>query len=295
MASTGSKWLMGCGIGCGVIVLLIIIVGTVGYFFIKDTVDTFKEAEASQDRVEELYGTVEDYCPEASGTFSADRIEAFLAVRDSMSPIIREWEEGLDDFSQDIEDVANKKNTFWKVLGLIGKGVGAIPEMVAFYTARNEALLHAEMGMGEYYYMYALIYYSWLGNSVADGPDFQLMGNNMGGRTYRYDRDDKTGKKEYEKDVREERRDRITRIVRNTIRPMMECQLEDLKDRGVHNSWRRALEAELDALEADSDRLPWQRGLPRVMDRSLRPFRERLEVSYSTLMNPLEIGPGEEW
>ena len=76
---------------------------------------------------------------------------------------------------------------------------------------------------------------------------------------------------------------------------MMECQLEDLKDRGVHNSWRRALEAELDALEADRDRLPWQRGLPRVMDRSLRPFRERLEASYSDLMNPLEIGPGEEW
>ena len=243
--------------------------------------------------MEERYGKVEDYCPDPKGFIPEERIEIFLAVRDSMAPVIKEWEEGLSDFSEDIQDVENSKKPFWKVLGLIRKGIGVIPEMAAFYTVRNEALIKEDMGEGEYTYLYILIYYSWLGKSPADGPEFNIMGDNSGSRTFRFD--DDHDKQEYVEDVRERRQYRITEKVRKLIRPMMRCQLDALKEQGIHNSWRSSLKAELDAMNDDRDRLPWQKGLPRSMDTSLRYYRDRLEASYSPMMNPMEIGPDRNW
>jgi hypothetical protein len=42
-------------------------------------------------------------------------------------------------------------------------------------------------------------------------------------------------------------------------------------------------------MEADRYRLAWQDGLPEVIVSSLRPYRARLEKSYSRLMNTIEI------
>ena len=67
MASNSSKWLTGCGIGCGVIILICILIGVVGYFAIRGTVEEFKEAEASQEYLEERFGKVEDFAPDPSG------------------------------------------------------------------------------------------------------------------------------------------------------------------------------------------------------------------------------------
>jgi hypothetical protein len=151
------------------------------------------------------------------------------------------------------------------------------------------------MGLGEYYYMYVLIYYSWLGHSPEDGPNFNFMGDNHGSYHYRFNPENTEEREEQEQQISEDRRDRIIRITRGMIRPMLSCQLEALEEKGIHNTWRHALETEIDALKADNNRLPWQNGLPRVMDASLRPFRDRLEASYSALLNALEIGPREEW
>ena len=42
-------------------------------------------------------------------------------------------------------------------------------------------------------------------------------------------------------------------------------------------------------MEADLHRLPWHDGLPEVLEPSLKPFRERLEASYSPMTNMFEI------
>ena len=60
-----SKYLKyGCGIGCGVIVLFIIIIVGLGYYFIKDSIVAFKETETSMKLLIEQYGKVQDFCPE---------------------------------------------------------------------------------------------------------------------------------------------------------------------------------------------------------------------------------------
>jgi len=43
--------------------------------------------------------------------------------------------------------------------------LGIIPLMAEFVKTRNQALLDAGMGMGEYYFIYVVVYYPWLGKS----------------------------------------------------------------------------------------------------------------------------------
>ena len=73
-----------------------------------------------------------------------------------------------------------------------------------------------------------------------------------------------------------------------------QAALEPLEASPDGEAWRRALAAEISALEADRFRIPWQDGLPEVLRQSLEPFRARLEASYSSMCNPLEIGMGHD-
>ena len=308
MSSNSSKWLIGCSIGCSILILLIVIVGISGYFFIKDKVEVFKNMETTMESLEDKYGKIRDFCPDPDGAITPERIEAFLAVRDSMIFIRRHIEQTLDTISTEIRirgevkqptdtlyESKSEKKSSWQVLKIIRKGIGAMPKLAEFYMIRNRALLDAEMGLGEYYYIYVLAYYSWLGKSPSDGPAFQLMGEN---KYYKYDwhkRDEIENKDNWDDEhIREERRYRIIKRINRMFLPMLRCQLEELTKRSsseYQKSWKKALEFEITALESDRDRLPWQDGLPKVLTASLNPFRERLEASYSEMLNPVEINP----
>jgi hypothetical protein len=73
---------------------------------------------------------------------------------------------------------------------------------------------------------------------------------------------------------------------------MLHNQLVRLEEREaavMPEEWRQALAAEIKAMETDKNRLPWQDGVPAVIEASLKPFKERLEASYSAMTNPLEL------
>ena len=57
----------------------------------------------------------------------------------------------------------------------------------------------------------------------------------------------------------------------------------------IDENWRTALEAEIAILEENRYRLPWEAGVPEVIADSLEPFRSRLEDSYSSITNMLEL------
>ena len=295
MSNNTSKWLMGCGIGCGVLIMLIIIVVATGYFFVKDKITNLKELEESSEILEEKYGSVRDFCPAPDGSIKAERIEAFLSVRDSLALIREEMTRSIGSITDNIQRAEREEESFWNVLTIIRKGVGAIPQLFEYYKVRNEALLQAEMGLGEYYYIYVIAYYSWLGKSPEDGPKFQLMGGDN--RRYRFEWDeeditDENSHSSYEENVKEERRYRIIRRVQRMFLPMLRCQLNQLKESSsirFKQSWQKALTTEIETLENKSQRLPWQDGLPDVIKASLNPFREQLKASYSAMLNPVEL------
>jgi hypothetical protein len=147
---------------------------------------------------------------------------------------------------------------------------------------RNQALLDNEMGMGEYYYIYAIAYFSWLGKLPEDGPDFEVMEEGGGSRLGEMDIEE----------IREERRDSMLRRLHRTLLPMLQNQLAKLaaaEPSDTPSEWRDLLEAEIKAMEEDRFRLPWEDGLPDVIKASLEPYRDRLEQSYNAMTNPFEL------
>lgn len=279
--STTKKWLIGCGIGCGVIVVIVALLIIGGVIYIKNIVRGFEDSEAIMRVLTEKYGRVTEYCPEPDGTIKPDRIEAFLNARELMMAEREKLERSISlltdgDWGGEI-DVESSGNVFQK----IKIGFGLIPKIADFFKARNQALLDEEMGMGEYYYLYMITYYSWLRKPVIDGPDIQFERDDRG---YRGDWD-----KEESEDVR---RDMVTRRLHRMILPMLHNQYDKLIQSGrtdILEAWRDALKAEIDALEADRYRLVWEDGLPEVIVSSLSPFRQRLEASYSPILNTLEV------
>lgn len=93
-------------------------------------------------------------------------------------------------------------------------------------------------------------------------------------------------------EMREERRDAMIRRLHRLLLPMLENQLEKLKEMApseTQSEWQARLEAEIQAMEDDRFRLPWQDGLPDAIETSLAPFRDRLEQSYNPMTNPFEL------
>jgi hypothetical protein len=175
-------------------------------------------------------------------------------------------------------------------LAKVRAGMGLVPRLIGFYTDRAGALLECEMGTGEYLYLYVLTYYAWLEKSPADGPPFQLVGDDEQGRGWKSEFGDAD-----EAEVRERRLERVLPRLNRLALPMLRNQLAalDASDSPIDTDWREALAAEIRAVEADPDRLPWQDGLPAVAATSLAPYRDRLAASYSEMCNVLEATADE--
>ena len=282
-SNTTKKWLVGCGIGCGVIILILIVLGVGGYVFFKNLIGEFQEQEELMTTLTERYGEIRDFCPEPDGSIPFGRIEAFLSVRETSGPYREKLEASLrelQDRTGQAEIEVKKPRNIFEIVKL---GFGMIPQIAEFMKYRNQALLDAEMGMGEYYYIYAISYYAWMKKLPEDGPDFEVMGPEEG--------ESRFGEREQE-EILEERRDAMLRRLHRTLLAMMQNQRDKLLAGGIAESqteWKNLLEEEILAMEEDRFRLPWEDGVPDVIDRSLRPYRDRLEQSYNPMTNMFEL------
>lgn len=289
--SNTNKWLIGCGIGCGAVILLLIVAIGIGAFFVKDIVKGFQSADKSQKRMEERFGQIGDFTPDPDGGLNPGRVSRFLSVRDSISWCRMELERSLEKITDKIGDMDRGDKSLWGVFSVVKKGFGFIPRIAQYYEIRNEALLDQGMSLGEYDYLYVLLYYSYLGKNPEDGPEFALVGERDG---VHFNSGDWNGEEdeESEEDLLEQRRATIVKRIRRIIRPMMERQLASLQENyGASPAWKRQLSQEIDALKQDQERIPWQDGLPLAFWTGLDPFRSRLESSYSFMVNPIELQP----
>jgi hypothetical protein len=267
-----------------VVILLAVILGLGGYFFVKDIVDGFEETEAIADTLKERYGEIKEFTPEPEGAIRQERLEAFLSVRNSMEAAKVELENSINILSDEERESQLKEEPSPGVLTKLKTGFGIIPLIAEFYTRRNQGLLDAEMGLGEYYYIYVVSYYSWLGKSPGDGLEYNLRDDDEQDRGVYWRRS--------RSENLENRLDDVLRQLNRQILPMLENQFAKLTGIDVspiRDPWRDALAAEIEAMEADRIRLPWQDGLPDALEASLRPYRGRLETSYSKVLNTLEL------
>lgn len=287
MASTATKWLIGCGVGCLIVVMIVAALIFGGVLFVRGFVEEAQRAESTSDALEERFGEVRDYRPAPGGAIPAGRIETFLAVRETVAPARAEMERIFATLGGPAggETDESARGVFSKVRA----GFGLIPRILEYFAERNDALLQHGMGLGEYYYIYSVAYYSWLEKSPADGPPFRLEGQSSG--NWRIESGEWESESGWQRDeVREDRIERLTQRANRLITPMLRHQLEELEAGEYDETWRDALAQEIEALERDRDRLPWADGAPGVITASLEPFRDALEKSYSAPCNGLEFG-----
>lgn len=260
--TTGKKGcLKGCLIGCGVLILvgLGLIIG--GPLLIMRP---FQRAIDSRQELEQRFGTQGSYTPAADGSIPADRIEAFLAVRSELAEVCSEMTASFTQMKSmerfDDQDEVSRREVMREALKTVGSAIGIAPAMGRFFQTRNRALLEAEMGLGEYTYIYVMAFHRQL---QEENELEEFLGD-----------------------------DPIDYRVNDALIEMLGLQLaarrETVSDPAVID-----LEAEIDALQADSDRIPWQDGLPGPISSSLAPFQARLDESFCPAFTAIDLSINE--
>ncbi|MDX1501618.1 MAG: hypothetical protein R3325_04580 [Thermoanaerobaculia bacterium] len=276
-SSRSTQWLIGCGVGCAVLVVLVILAGAGGVAWIRSTLVGFEQAEQSHAALEEALGEAADYVPPPDGAIAPERMEIFLTVRDETGDARRGVEAFFDSIplTEEAARELEREGVLKKIgaaLRITRAAVGFAGDLGELYAARNAALARLGMGPGEYLYIYLLAYQSFLGHPPDDGP---------GGES----------REEVEVDLGRDMR-RTRGRVRDDLVAILGNQVEaiDAAGRADLAELRSALLAEIEALERNRWRVPFAEDLPRSVRDSLEPYRERLEASYSAAASPFELG-----
>ena len=265
--------MIGCGAGCLLVILVVLAIFAGGVMFVRDTVSGFETAVEIRAELENRFGTTGEFTPWPGGEIPADRIETFLAVRQGTQV---ERQDLADNFAaipmseteaRELESKPSGEKAL-SIFKIIGSALGLGAEMGDFFAARNAALLDAGMGMGEYTYLYTVIYFSWLGHDPDEGPQ--------------------TGRDEDDHVDVQLGQMRFGPRARDDLLSMLRNQLQQ-DSTGTTEDWVGLLTAEVEALERDTDRYPWQDGLPPSIAASLEPHRERLTASYDPISNTFEL------
>ena len=277
MDETSKKWLTGCGIGCFIVLAVGVLVVFGGYLGVKKIMRQAEQTQRVVDEVTDRFGRASEYTPDPTGAVDADRIAAFLEVRRLSRPERERLEATLGELGPTPGEEASP-NTM-DFARSVRAGVGVVPQMMGYINRRNAAFLEAGMGLGEYLYLYTLIFESWLENDPGDGPPFMVVG----GEVDTADASDPA--------VRERRGAEIRRRLNRTTLPMLRNQYEALISSAADDGgpWGESLRTEILLMAADPHRLPWQDGLPEPTADSLQPFWEELDASYSPLCHPVEL------
>ena len=275
MGSSAKNWLLGCGLSCLAVVVLVVGLAVGFGVWMRGKVRGFEQAIDQQEQLEQRFGSDEAFVPWPDGAVPPERMESFLAVREAtaapraeiaafftMLPKSEEERQRIDDSS------FLEKLRFAMRVG--SAGVGLAEHTAEFMRARNTALEHEGLGMGEYTYIYVTAYYAALGHSPADdeghGSAEELAG----------------------------------RWKAAEARTTFLAQLRGLRESLGHGAgaddatWAATLAAEIEALESDSRRAPWQDGLPEAIRASVEPYRDRLDSTYNPATNPFELAHGEK-
>ncbi|MBK8167517.1 MAG: hypothetical protein IPK64_16355 [bacterium] len=280
MAGSAKNWLIGCGVGCGLLVALVLGLGTAGFFGVRHVMDRAERLEAASDSLATLHGSPGAWAPPADGTLAASRVEAFLEARRQMAPA-RE---------RASRTFATLDGGGGGVTAKVGAGVSLVPHILSLIEARDRALLAVGMGPGEYRFLYTVAYFGLLGKDPADGPGFMVSGNGAGdGDGRQWTVGTRHGEQD-DGDVRRRRGEAVRESLNRTQAANLRRQLEQLEAAGGGDpAWRQALTAEVAALSSDPQRLAWEQDLPARLRDTLEPFRDRLEQAYDPTTGAMEL------
>lgn len=277
MKRGANKWLVGCGIGCGGLFLLVIVIFGASFLYLRSTFKGIAVVAESQDALVRAGGELGDYVPPADGAVPADRMEVFLDVREALV----EKRADMDVLFEEFPPEGVEEDSFLKLFVVLDSLAGMITPIGEYVATRNEALIEAGMGIGEYFYIYSLAYYSFLGHSPEDGPVItEGCCPGSGGERLFSDEDATfSGIK-----VRQRYRRHMLALLRNQLE-----SLAGAPGAGDDGDARSLLQSALDRFESHPGSVAYAQGLPPAIEASLSPYRKSLERTYHAATNCFEV------
>jgi hypothetical protein len=271
--STPQKWLVGCGIGCAAIIVIVVALIAGAVVFVRGKFAPLQTASDSRKQVAEAYGAAEAFVPPSDGAISPDRMEIFLSVREALKGEQTRIDAALANL--DFDRLNQRQPSFGSVLRILNDMSNLIAPFGEYVDHRNRALLDKRMGLGEYAYIYSIAYHSWLHHPLEEGPAILTQGR-------RQDRDrvfrDNPGLSP----------EGVHRQYRRLMLRWLENQLDGIQDVEL-TKWRGTLKDEMDRIDRNPGRVLWEDGFPLPIQKSLEPFRDRLTDAYHRSTNYFEL------
>jgi hypothetical protein len=245
-------------VGCGVLLVIAI---AMPFVLGVMMMGPFKRAVDDRYAIEEKFGPQEAYVPPASGVPSADRIEVFLGIRRTFSEPCADLTQAEKQMQKmetfDDQEEVDRMGVMKEAFSLTKSMMGVGPVLGHFYEIRNQNLLDAGMGLGEFTYIFAVAY----SDRLLDEP----KGDQLFGPTI------------------------TNRRVRQALLKMLENQLAVLQSEDDPEAEIAILEGEIAAMQADDRRISWQDGIPPAITEALAPYRAELDELYCPALAPLEL------
>jgi len=239
MASKTPRWLLGCGLGCLIVFILGLGLTGFGTVWVWGLFDQVEGAIEVRKEVEERFDRPETFTPEADGAIPPERLERFLDVRRALEPLCSRFDATVGRIEELEDQPGDEAPALVDIFGVLTGAMGFPRLMADYMDARNQALLGAEVGLGEYTYIYVVAYAA---GERERGRDAQV------GRI-------------------------LSRRVRDGFIGMLTRQRDLL---GGDPEAAAVLESEIEALRDDAGRWPWQEGLPGSITDSLRDRADEL-------------------
>ncbi len=173
MARSWQTWLRWLGLGSLILTAVIVVIAVVAYAVVR----VAGEREiASREALDLVLPDATAYTPAADGRIAPERLAAFLSVRRILNDHCGEFTDiatafaRMDSYAATADapaGAAPDAGAFARDVGRALQAFGRVARgMSAYLDLRNRALLAADMGLGEFTWLQAIIYYAWLGEPV---------------------------------------------------------------------------------------------------------------------------------
>ena len=252
------KVLIGCAIVAGVFLLLSVGGGFVAYYWFKSQMPDMTQVKDARQELAQRFGRRDEYKPDLDGRLRPERIELFVAVRESLlatrAQIALRAQGFIERASAKPPEARGVVDKFRHGIGMARGGFGLFREGTAYVGERARLLRDAGMGDGEYTWLYGLMSFAWLEwDALRELDEDWFAAHDM---------------EEVPEEFLGEYRRLFTRQLRNQRRA-----LEAKTPRTAEED--RALERVQAALAAGKNGFPFQGALPQEWRAVLEPYRAR--------------------
>lgn len=250
------------GKGCLLIALALSFVTLSGFYFLTAGV---REAKRLEQTLIDRFDWADKYTPSIDGSIAAQRVEAFIRVREAVQTICADYQAILVSISDldKLEAEEDNSATETASTGMQGfkSAFRAGPKMLEFSETRNQALLDENMGLGEYMYIYLASY----GKQLANEPDSAFSGME-------------------EAFISDRARKEFIQILTNQL-----LAIQASGPQSSNPALITELQTEIEALKVGSHSSPWPNGPMGRTGEALAPYQQRISDLYCSGVVKIEL------